>query len=493
MRALLACVLLAFAPSAMAHPPTPETPHWQAASSWPDRIITTFTEVPQTGFAVTWRTDTSVGRTIAQIVEATPDTRFELDAETVLAETESIDLEAVPTEAGPMNSLENIGLGRAHYHSAVFTGLKPDTLYAWRVQGGRGHWSEWFQTRTAAASGPIRFVYFGDAQNGIRSHWSRVIRMAYQTVPDADFFLHAGDLVQKGDSDYNWAEWFDAGDFIHAMLPAIPVPGNHENVTVWTTGADGEPRRERVRTPLWRVQFTLPAEPALPEALQEQAYQIHYSEDLDIFVVDSARDEFADQAAWLDAALEASTARWKVVTMHHPFFAPPEMQARARDMDRQRAFLPVIQHHEVDLVLTGHIHTYGRLTGLENTRNHAARSAGGTPTDIDTIYVVSASGAKNDQIWSLHPDTGDFGDGAPDYQNMSIDRVAENTPMFQVIEIDGGDLSYEARTATGEVYDAFRVTKDAVGHKRLVEGQQAFGDTRYFSNTGNYEEWWDLR
>ena len=39
---------------------------------------------------------------------------------------------------------------------------------------------------------PTKFVYFGDAQNDILAHWSRVIRMAYQTAGDATFAIHAG-------------------------------------------------------------------------------------------------------------------------------------------------------------------------------------------------------------------------------------------------------------------------------------------------------------
>ena len=48
----------------------------------------------------------------------------------------------------------------------------------------------------------------GDAQNYILELWSRVIRNAYKTAPDADFFIHAGDLVDKGHEDIDWNEWF---------------------------------------------------------------------------------------------------------------------------------------------------------------------------------------------------------------------------------------------------------------------------------------------
>ncbi|MAK61643.1 MAG: metallophosphatase [Ponticaulis sp.] len=489
MRKFLVGLALMLSAPALAHEDRSELPHWQEASAWPDRIIANVTAEPQTSFAATWRTDHQVGRTIAQIVKASADTRFDVGAITVQAETESLDLERVTTDFGNMNTLENVGLGTVHYHSVVFEDLEPDTLYAWRVQGARGKWSEWFQTRTAAERGPIRFVYFGDAQNGIRSHWSRVIRMAYQTAGDADFMLHAGDLVQKGDSDYNWAEWFDAGSFIHAVIPAIPVPGNHENITVYNEAGE----RERVRTPVWRAQFTLPEEKGLAETYWESAYKIAYSDDLDIFVVDSARDDFDEMAVWLDAALSESTAKWTVVTMHHPFFVPETMHGRGRDMVRQKAFMPLMKKHDVDLVLTGHIHTYGRMSASETAFDRTSRQASGTPTDIETLYVISAAGAKNYPVWSEVPDTSIYGDGQTDFSGLSVDRVAENTPMFQVIDIDGGELRYTAYTATGIAYDAFRVHQDETGHKTLVEGEQAFGDTRYFSNTSEHLDWIDLR
>jgi hypothetical protein len=48
--------------------------------------------------------------------------------------------------------------GLAHHHGVTFTGLRPGTLYAYRVGGG-DTWSEWFQFRTASPppSSPSRF------------------------------------------------------------------------------------------------------------------------------------------------------------------------------------------------------------------------------------------------------------------------------------------------------------------------------------------------
>ena len=61
-------------------------------------------------------------------------------------------------------------------------------MYAYRVGNGNKHWSEWIQFRTASIeSKPFEFVYFGDAQNHILSHWLRTIRMANKVAPNVAF------------------------------------------------------------------------------------------------------------------------------------------------------------------------------------------------------------------------------------------------------------------------------------------------------------------
>jgi len=209
---LAGCQVGAQGPTGPAHAAPGERP-----TPYPDRIALTWSEDPATSLSVTWRTDPSVEAAMAQVAVARAEPSFYTRADTVEATTEPLDLSDIEGESV-----------RAHYHAATFSGLEPGTLYAYRVGDG-ARWSEWFHARTAADTPePMSFIYFGDAQNNLRSHWSRAIRAAYQHAPDARFMIHAGDLVNNAHRNIEWGQWHQAGGFIQAMLPSVPVPGNHE-------------------------------------------------------------------------------------------------------------------------------------------------------------------------------------------------------------------------------------------------------------------------
>ena len=90
----------------------------------------------------------------------------------------------------------------AYYHAAQMIGLAPGKTCFYRV-GNDPYWSEWFQvTLPDPDANGISFIYLGDAQNGVRDHWSRLIRQAYKHHPQAAFSLHAGDLINRHDYDF---------------------------------------------------------------------------------------------------------------------------------------------------------------------------------------------------------------------------------------------------------------------------------------------------
>ena len=394
---------------------------WQP-SQVPDRIVLTWSEDPATTQSVTWRTSTEITAAAAQITIADPGPDLEKTARTVAAASEPL----------------TTNLGSAHYHSATFTGLKPATLYAYRVGDGQT-WSEWFQFRTAAATAqPFSFIYFGDAQNDIRSKWSRVIRSAWRDAPKAAFMIHAGDLINNAETDQEWGEWFGAGAWLNAMVPSIPVPGNHE-----MAGGDGVRRLSHH----WRPSFTLPQNG--PAGLNESCFTLVY-QGVRIIGLNS-NESHAEQAAWLDDVLSKNKEKWVICTFHHPMFST----GKDRDNKELRAqWKPILDKHRVDLVLQGHDHTYGR-TGLETpvAAANAGTGANARDTFTGTVYVVSVSGPKMYNL-QRHP---------------FMPRQAEGTQLYQIIHVNGDKLGFEAYTATGELYDAFTLTKQESGPNSLLE------------------------
>jgi len=390
-------------------------------SDVPDRIMLTWTDDPATSQAVTWRTAAVIDSAVAELTVATPHGGYRK-------------VEGMSNSAVTIPSTTQVlvtDLGEASYHSVEFKGLLPETLYAYRVGDG-ANWSEWFQFRTASRQRkPFKFIYFGDAQNDVKSHWSRVIRQAYKHASDARFIIHAGDMVNRHSRDAEWGDWFYAAGWINGMLPSILAAGNHEY------GANEE--GARYLSTHWRPQFTLPTHG--PEGLEETVYYVDY-QGVRIVVLNT-NEQLEEQVAWLDGVLADNPQHWTVLTFHHPIFSA----AAGRDNDDLRAlWMPIIDRHEVDLVLQGHDHTYGRTRNVRDGLSMRDEDGG-------TVYVVSVSGPKMYES-GVHP---------------LMRRVAEDTQLYQIIEVDGDKLVYCAYMATGELYDAFNLIKGENGVNRLQE------------------------
>jgi 3',5'-cyclic AMP phosphodiesterase CpdA len=424
---LLGWILLSvLAPLASAHEGHEEEGYTDAkaarATPVPDRVILTWTGDPATTQAATWRTDTSAPEAKGQIAVAEDGPLFAAKAIDVPATTQLLQTD----------------IGECHCHTVEFTGLTPKTKYVYRVGDG-AHWSEWFHFTTASTEAePFSFVYFGDAQNDLKSMWSRVFREAYSDAPKASFIIHAGDLINNANRDVEWQEWFYAAGWVNGMVPTIPTPGNHEYFK------DPTNEEKRLVSNNWRPQFALPKHG--PAGLEETVYWIDYQ---GVRIVSlNSNERIDEQAAWLAGVLSQNPNKWTILTYHHPMYSG----AKDRDNPQLRAiWQPVFDKYGVDLVLQGHDHTYAR-TGQQKSEN--------VPTGVNvfddnggTAYVVSVSGPKMYANGKL----------------PEMKRVAEDTQLYQIIHVDGDTIRYEARTARGDLYDAFKLVKHADGKNELIE------------------------
>jgi 3',5'-cyclic AMP phosphodiesterase CpdA len=191
----------------------------------------------------------------------------------------------------------------------------------------------------------------------------------------------------------------------------------------------------------WRPQFTLPENG--PDGLKESVYYLDYQGTRIISL--NSNEQQDKQVAWLRSVLANNPQRWTVVTFHHPIVSP----ANGRDNPRLRElWQPVLDEFKVDLVLTGHDHTYARSGDLSDPVGTANVPTGLKTYDpaVGTVYVVSVSGPKMYNI-----------------TNENFVRTAEDTQLFQVITVNGDEIHYEARTAIGQLYDAFVLKKRGAG------------------------------
>ena len=389
----------------------------------PDRVILNLTDDPETSIAVNWRTDTTVAAGIVEWALATSGPEFLNSVKKVTAKMEFL---KVVREGDPTVS--------ANYFSATIDGLTPAKKYVYRV-GSDAAWSEWYQVQMPDASKEkLSFIYFGDAQNDLKSMWSRVIREAYKTLPEVDFMLHAGDLINRHDRDVEWGEWFYAGNFIHATVPSVMTPGNHE----YGKGV--------VLSPQWRRQFNLPLNG--PKGLEETCYVVNYTNlkivSLDAEQIDESPFYLEKQRAWLDSILTRDPKKWTAITFHYPVFSTKPN----RDNENLRnKFKPIFDKHKVDIVLQGHDHAYGRgmVSNVPTGKNQKDEGSG-------TVYVVSISGPK---MYDVSNDPW-------------MERKARSTQLYQIISIDKDKLSYEAFTASGELYDAFDLIKSPKKINKMV-------------------------
>ena len=393
----------------------------------PDRMLLTWTSDPSNTQTITWRTDTTVEVAYAEITKASSSPGFHKNVDRYQAETSLL-----------LNDFSS-----AAYHQVTFTQLQPATRYLYRVGSG-DFWSEWISFETMSDGfKPYTFLYLGDAQNKLYSHWARVIREAYKEAPDASFILHAGDLVNHSQNDYEWGEWFEAGSFIHRILPTIATPGNHEYIKDLDGNKIGI-------SPFWGAQFNFPKNG--PGGLQDRCYFMDVL-DTRIVTLDSNHD-IELQAQWLEKTLKDNPNRWTLVTFHHPVVSAARGRVNEAVLMQWK---PILDKYKVDLVLQGHDHTYARGQNLVTDTSPYEQEAG-------TVYVVSISGTKmyslTDQLW--------------------MTRSAENTQLYQVINVFEDHLVYRSFTANGEVYDAFKLIKKGQGPNVLEELPKSVKDTHRF-------------
>ena len=267
-----------------------------------------------------------------------------------------------------------------YYYTAYLKNLTPATNYQYRIWQNNiaTPWQE-FITAPAEIT-EFSALIFCDSQCGqTYDGWGQAFRTAWQRHPAAHFFAIVGDIVDNGQQEWQWQNFFAAIADILPQKLFTPVMGNHECYSlIWKFC---RPRR-------YELSYNLPANG--DTELQNYYYSYDYGP-VHFIVLNTQMLELKDihpdlletQKNWLRQDAKNHPARWRVVLMHKDILAYDEYQEGTKTMmsisDTGYAFMPVFDELGIDLVLTGHMHTYRNRGHIHHLK----------PADKGPVYIMS--------------------------------------------------------------------------------------------------------
>ncbi|MFB7720551.1 metallophosphoesterase [Nocardia sp. NPDC056100] len=249
--------------------------------------------------------------------------------------------------------------------------------------------------------GPLRILVTGDAGTGARPQWA---------VADAARTLHAQQpfsfAIGLGDNLYEQGPQSDDDAQFNAKFedpnhdldfPWIMVQGNHDNSSIlpgdggWLLRGDHEVAYHS-RSPRWWM--------------PSRYYSVPIGDLVEFFVLDlnpiaaylpplfapywAADGQFmTEQAAWLDRALDASTAKWKIVCTHHPYLSNGS-HGNAGEYEG----LSIEPVNGIHVKRFFEAHVLGRAQFLLSGHDHCLQVLEPNPACKGTRQIVSGAAAK---------------------------------------------------------------------------------------------------
>jgi tetratricopeptide (TPR) repeat protein len=354
-------------------------------------------------------------------------------------------------------------------HEIRVTGLLPETRYYYSVGTSSGALAgdASYTFRTAPTPGsirPMRIWVIGDSgEPGAAANAVRDAYAAWTGTRKTDFWLMLGDNAYSNgtDSEYQAAVFNQYPTMLRQSV-MWPTRGNHE---LLYSGSNND----------YYEFFTMPdAAQAGGLSSGTEAYYSFDWANIHFICLDSEGSSLAPGSAmltWLAGDIAASHRTWVIAFWHHPPYSKgshdsddaTDSGGRMRDM--RVNVLPILEAAGVDLVLTGHSHSYERSYllnghyGLSSTLTAAmklddgdgrvsgdgayAKPAGEPTANKGEVFAVAGSGSR--------------------LESGNLNHPAMVTSLYQfgsmVLDVDGNRLDARFLSDTGAELDNFTILK----------------------------------
>lgn len=377
----------------------------------PTNLLAGSTQEPTTQKTITWMSNPLLGEKAATMQIAT-DADYAQRGE-----------RAYNNYRGTQQVFDYVGDGSAVKISSVTAkNLKPGTAYTYRVGDGK-NWSAPRHFKTLTRSRRLTFNIFGDTQvntSGQLKDFGDALSQLEKSNPKPDFAIHVGDFnddQSRFDEANITAQMFnnhpgyDSLDMIHVL-------GNHEYM-----GDDGTKSTTMLGVPGHNG----------PAVNRKGTYSVDYG-NMHIASLGwtDNKAEMKQELDWLRQDMKATKKTWKIIATHQPAYNknPADSQSTMfHDM-----LPPVCDELGIDVVFSGHDHSYGRTKALIN---HKENGKG-------TVYI--AAGHTGDKTYDISPNEKDVW--------AYIQKQEEKTQkVFLTAHVDGTKMQILVNDASGKPVD----------------------------------------
>ncbi|MCI0553771.1 MAG: DNRLRE domain-containing protein, partial [Anaerolineae bacterium] len=363
-------------------------------------------------------------------------------------------------------------------HELTISGLAPNTKYYYSV-GSTGDTLAigpdyfFFSAPRTKMPKKSRLWVLGDA--GTAKSKQRAVRDAYYAFTDTnrtDLWVMLGDNAYiDGTNDEYQAAVFDMYPDMLRKSVLWPAFGNHDGHSASSLTQTG---------PFYEI-FSLPAKgEAGGMASGTEAYYSFEYANIHFICLNShdmPREQDGAMLAWLQNDLSANTMDWTIAFWHHPPYSKGfhDSDSEPKPIQMRVNALPILEEGGVDLVLTGHSHSYERSFLLDGHYGHSSTltdsmiiDGGNGRTDGDGAYHKSTLGPASHKgaIYVVAGSSGMTSGGSLNHPAMYISL---NVLGSVVLDVDGNRIDLTFLDHTGTKRDYFTLVKGAVDARIPVE------------------------
>ncbi|GAK13135.1 hypothetical protein JCM19039_2955 [Geomicrobium sp. JCM 19039] len=378
------------------------SPDGDVSARWDGSIVSALGSNNPEHVTLTWSADPATSQTVTWQASPLVDSgALEVEGTTILADSELYYHED----------------GEVQVFQATVEDLEPGQSYTYRVRTDE-NWSE-TSTFQTASDDDFSFLFAADSQAQTPEQFELLTALLEDFATDEHrFLMHAGDLVENGDSLTEWNYLLDAVGAFARERPLMAVLGNHD---VYGDGYN-------------TFKQLLPYAHNGP-AGQEGAVSSFTYGDAEFFLLNSEAEaeEMRAQADWLEEQLQTSDATWTIAMFHRPAYSSNPLTSGERTAD---IFAPVLEQGGVDLVLMGHDHSYMRTHPMVD---------GNVADDGGTVYVIGGSAGPK-----FYPGV------SYEYTDVLYD---DNEQVIVSFAITNDHIRLEAMNIHGETVDEYVIEK----------------------------------